>query len=86
MKILVISKGISNTSKIVKQMIDNNLQIIVDREVIKMNEELLNKLINRIEMCQRGLLNTCDCTECPLYKDFGDGQNICLKLLEEKKE
>ena len=38
------------------------------------------------EMCQRGLLNTCDCTECPLYKDFGDGQNICLKLLEEKKE
>ena len=53
---------------------------------IEMNEELLKELINRIEMCQRGLLNTCDCTECPLYKDFGDGQNICLKLLEEKKE
>ena len=51
-----------------------------------MNEELLKELLNRIEMCQRGLLNTCDCTECPLYKDFGDGQNICLKLSEEKKE
>ena len=36
MKILVISKGISNTSKVVKQMIDNNLQIIVEREVRKM--------------------------------------------------
>ena len=51
-----------------------------------MNEELLKELMNRIEMCQRGLLNTCDCTECLLYKDFGDEQNICLKLLEEKKE
>ena len=58
----------------------------IEREVIEMNEELLKKLINRIEMCRRGLLNTCDCTECPLYKDFGDGQDFCSKILEEKKE
>ena len=51
-----------------------------------MNEELLKELINRIEMCQNNEIDTCDCTECPLYKDFGDRQNICLKLLEEKKE
>lgn len=51
-----------------------------------MNEELLKALINRIEMCQRGMLDVCDCSECPLYKTFGDGQNICLKLLKESKE
>ena len=51
-----------------------------------MNEELLKELINRIEMCQNNEIDTCDCTECLLYKDFGDGQNICLKLLKEKKE
>ena len=45
-----------------------------------MNEELLKKLLNRIEMCQLGEIDTCDCAECPLYKNFGDGQNICLKL------
>ena len=60
--------------------------IIIEREVIEMNEELLKELINRIEICQSNEIDTCDCTECPLYKDFGDGQNICLKLLEEKKE
>ena len=49
---------------------------------MEMNEELLKELMNRIEMCQRGLLNTCDCAECPLYKDFGDGQDFCLKLSE----
>ena len=51
-----------------------------------MEEKLLKELINRIEMCQSNEIDTCDCVECPLYKDFGDGQNICLKLLEEKKE
>ena len=51
-----------------------------------MNEELLKKMINRIEMCRHGLLNTCDCTECPLYKDFGNGEDFCSKLSEEKKE
>ena len=51
-----------------------------------MNEELLKELINRIEMCQNNEIDTCDCTECLLYKDFGDEQNICLKLLKEKKE
>ena len=45
-----------------------------------MNEELLKELLNRIEMCQCGEIDTCDCIECPLYKGFGDGQNICLKL------
>ena len=45
-----------------------------------MNEELLKELLNRIEMCQCGEIDTCDCIECPLYKEFGDGQNICLKL------
>ena len=51
-----------------------------------MNEELLKELINRLEMCHNCEIDTCDCTECPLYEHFGDGQNICLKLLEEKKE
>ena len=64
----------------------NNDIITIEREVREMNEELLKELINRIEMCKRGLLDTRDCSECPLYKDFGDKQNICLKLLEEKKE
>ena len=51
-----------------------------------MNEELLLKeLLNRIEMCQSNEINTCDCAECPLYETFGDGQNICLKLLVIKK-
>ena len=50
-----------------------------------MNEELLKELINRIEMCQNNEIDTCDCTECPLY-NFRDEQNICLKLLKEKKE
>ena len=45
-----------------------------------MNEELLKELVNRIKMCRLGEIDTCDCVECPLYKDFGDGQNICLKL------
>ena len=52
------------------------------REVIRMNEELLKELLNRIEMCQSGAIDTCNCDECPLYKEFGDGQNICLKLSE----
>ena len=47
-----------------------------------MNEELLKELLNRIEMCQSNKIDTCDCVECPLYKEFGNGQNICLKLLE----
>ena len=51
-----------------------------------MNKELLKELLNRIEMCQSNEIETCDCFECPLYGAFGDGQNICLKLLEEKKE
>ena len=51
-----------------------------------MNEELLKELINRIEMCRRGLLNTCDCAECPLYKAVSDGEDFCSKLSEEKKE
>ena len=51
-----------------------------------MNEELLKELLNRIEMCQGGVLDTCNCFECPLYKHFGDGQNICLKLSEIKYE
>ena len=45
-----------------------------------MNEELLKELLNRIEMCQSDEIDTCYCIECPLYKTFGDGQNICLKL------
>ena len=51
-----------------------------------MNKELLKKLLNRIEMCQLGEIDTCDCAECPLYKNFGDGQNICLKLSAMKYE
>ena len=51
-----------------------------------MKEELLKELLNRIEMCQGGVLDTCNCFECPLYKHFGDGQNICLKLSEIKYE
>ena len=51
-----------------------------------MNEELLKELINRIEMCQSNEIDTGDCSECPLYKEFGEGQNKCLKILEEKKE
>ena len=47
-----------------------------------MNEELLKELLNRIEMCQNNETVICDCAECPLYKTFGDGQNICLKLSE----
>ena len=45
-----------------------------------MNEDLLKELLNRIEMCQRGEIDTCDCIECALYNGFGDGQNISLKL------
>ena len=45
-----------------------------------MNEELLKELINRIEMCQQSEIDTCDCSKCPLYKDFGDKQDICSKL------
>ena len=51
-----------------------------------MNKELLKELLNRIEMCQYGIIDTCDCVKCPLYKDFGDGQNICLKLSKIKYE
>lgn len=47
-----------------------------------MNEELLKELLNRIKICQRNEIDTCDCVECPLYEKFGDGQNICLKLSE----
>lgn len=47
-----------------------------------MNEELLKELLNRIELCQNNEIKTYDCAECPLYKTFGDGQNICLKLSE----
>lgn len=47
-----------------------------------MNEELLKELLNRIKICQSNEIDTCDCVECPLYKKFGDGQNICLKLSE----
>ena len=50
-----------------------------------MKKKLLRELLNRIEMCQSNEINTCDCAECPLYETFGDGQNICLKLLEIKK-
>ena len=60
--------------------------IIIEREGQKsMNECLLKELLNRIEMCQSNEIDTCDCVECPLYKEFGDRQNICLKLLEIKK-
>ena len=52
------------------------------KEVKSMNEELLKELLNRIEMCQNKEIYTCDCVECPLYKTFGDEQNICLKLSE----
>lgn len=51
-----------------------------------MNKELLKELLNRIKMCQCGIIDTCDCVKCPLYKDFGDGQNICLKLSKIKYE
>ena len=54
MKILVISKGISNTSKIVKQMIDNNLQIIVEREVINMKSclmEIIDEMVQNYDIC-----------------------------------
>ena len=51
-----------------------------EREVKSMSEELLKELLNRIVLCQCGIIDTCDCVECPLYKTFGDGQNICLKL------
>ena len=47
-----------------------------------MNEELLKELLNRIELCQNNEIDTYDCVECPLYKTFGDGQNICLKILK----
>ena len=57
-----------------------------EREVTSMSEELLKELLNRIEICQNNEIYPRDCAECPLYKTFGDGQNICLKLLEEKKE
>ena len=51
-----------------------------------MNKELLKELLNRIEMCQCSIIDTCDCVKCPLYKDFGDGQDICLKLSKIKYE
>ena len=60
--------------------------ITIEREVISMKKKLLKELLNRIEMCQSNKIDTCDCAECPLYETFGDGRNICLKLLEEKKE
>ena len=47
-----------------------------------MNEELLKELLNRIALCQSNEIDTCECVDCPLYKIFGDGQNICLKLSE----
>ena len=56
--------------------------IVNEREVNTMNEELLKELLNRIELCQNNETKTYDCAECPLYKTFGDGQNICLKLSE----
>ena len=60
--------------------------IIIEREGQKsMNEYLLKEWINRIKVCQSYEINNCDCAECPLYKTFGDGQNICLKLSEIKK-
>ena len=47
-----------------------------------MNEELLKELLNRIALCQSNEIDTCECVDCPLYKAFRDGQNICLKLSE----
>ena len=55
-----------------------------ERKVIKMNEELLKELINRLEMCWNGVIDTCDCFRCPLYKNYGNEQDICSKLLETK--
>ena len=49
-----------------------------------MNEELLKELINRIEMCRHGEIDTCSCFKCLLYKNYGDKQDICSKLLETK--
>ena len=54
------------------------------RKVRRINEELLKELINRIEMCEHGAIDTCDCFKCPLYKNYGDKQDICSKLLEVK--
>ena len=69
-------KGLTNNQP-------NAIMIIVnEREVNTMNEELLKELLNRIELCQNNETKTYDCAECPLYKTFGDGQNICLKLSE----
>ena len=67
-------------------MTNNQLNVIInivnEREVTSMNEELLKELLNRIEICQSNEIYPRDCAECPLYKTFGDGQNICLKLSE----
>ena len=67
-------------------MTNNQLDVIMiivnEREVKSMSEELLKELLNRIALCQNNEINTCDCVVCPLYKTFGDGQNICLNLLK----
>ena len=55
------------------------------REVKSMSEELLKELLNRIVLCQNNEINTYDCVDCPLYKTFGDGQNICLKIIRNKR-
>ena len=61
----------------------NAIMIIVnEREVKSMSEELLKELLNRIMLCQNNEINACDCVDCPLYKTFGDAQNICLQLSE----
>ena len=46
-----------------------------------MDEELLKALVDRIEECSSGMLDTCECFECPLFRTFGNGENICLKIL-----
>ena len=38
MKVLAVGKGKSNTSKIVKQMVDNDLQIIVHNQIKEIRE------------------------------------------------
>ena len=45
MKILAVGEGKSNTSKVVKQMVDNDLQIIIEEKIKKKSWERCRKRI-----------------------------------------
>lgn len=46
-------------------------------------EQLIIKLKNRINNCMNFKIDTCFCSECPLYDNVGE-EDLCKKINEIK--